>query len=143
MSDYGLSINRKVKNIHFCIKTLVEGKDFFSFLKEIISSSSQAKERKCIVPELESRTKVLVLVPLLTQLTLGNSVLLSGPQCTLLVKRKGWTSETLLQGGTVVLRLWGSESEHTADNRWRRGQSSQLSCHVMHFMDQRFVLGGT
>lgn len=137
MSDYGLSINRKVKNIHFCIKTLVEVKDFFSFLKEIISSSFQAKDIKCMV------WFRLYVATLLKQLTLSNSVLFSGPQCTLPIKRRGWTSETFLQGRTVVLRLWGSESERTADDRWRRAQSFQLSWDVMRFTDQRFMLGGT
>ena len=47
MSDYGISINGKTEKTHFCIRTLVKIKvAFFSlFLKEMISSSFQVKEK--------------------------------------------------------------------------------------------------
>lgn len=47
MSDYGVSINGKIEKIHFCIRALVKIKVvfFFLFLKEMISSSFQLKEK--------------------------------------------------------------------------------------------------
>lgn len=89
MAGMAYPLRESLKNIHFCIKTLVEIEDFFFFLKEIISSSFQAKERKDIVCDLESRAKDEVLALTWEQLTLSKSVLLSEPQ---------FTSEPFLQG---------------------------------------------
>lgn len=104
MSDYGVSINGKIEKIHSCIRTLVKIKVvfFFSlFLKEMISSSFQLKEKINVYSSWFGVRRPRFWGWLCPQSSwLSKPALLSGSQFTLAVKRGGLTLEALLQGET-------------------------------------------